>query len=404
MGLMATSGFPLFINNMPVFYVYFGFCLFCFVYFKVNLRYFLPFLLLFGGILFLQLLNTGMFYFLTVVAQLMILLTAVITVDIFKERFLEVFLKIMVYVSIISLVFFIPIFINPAVADLLINNFPIHVAIEQESYGISQIIHSFIFFNFSPDFNFRIRNIGPFWEAGYYGGYLMVALMYNSFKRKSVFNKVGILFIICILTTFSTTAYLALFLFVGVYYAIKIGSPILRAVTILLFIIGFTYSYSELEFLGSKINDELNQMAYDAQIQGGNSRIASAYLDITELEEKNAYIFIGRGNHPEHRVASTNKAVQRNNGTTDVIAVWGIPFFLVFLFLHYRSVKSVLRYYGEQSILAILFISIVLVLGVSEPYFRFGFFYALLLLYIPYERALKAEDADQDLTLQPNLA
>ncbi len=403
LGLMATSGFPLFINNMPVFYAYFGYCIFCFFYFKVSVRYFLPFLLLFGSILFFQFLNTGMYYFLTVAAQLMILLTAVITVDVFKEKFLDVFLKVMVYISIISLIFFIPIFLKPSVADLLIAYFPIYVPLEQESYGINQIIHSFIFFNFSPDFTFRIRNIGPFWEAGFYGGYLMVALMYNTIRQKSIFNKIGILFIICILTTFSTTAYLALFLFIGIYYAVKIGSPILRAGTILLFIAGFAYSYTELEFLGSKINDELNQVAYDAQIQGGNSRMASAYLDITELEEKNIYIFIGRGNHPEHRVASVNKAVQRNNGTTDVIAVWGIPFFLVFVFLHYRSVRSIASYYGEQKFIALLFVTIVLILGVSEPYFRFGFFYALLLLYIPYEKGIP-KIADSEENLQPAVA
>ncbi|KYP13050.1 MAG: hypothetical protein A1D16_05865 [Flavihumibacter sp. CACIAM 22H1] len=400
LGLMATSGMPLFIDNVPVFLAYFGYCIFCFFYFKVNLRYFLPFLLLFCGILFVQFLNTGTYYTLTAVAQLMILMTAVITVDALKERFVSSFLQIMYYIAIISLVFFIPIFIQPGVADLLIAHFPIHVPIEKESYGIRQIIHSFLFFNFSPDFNFRIRNVGPFWEAGVYGGYLMVTLILNSIKERSIFNRKGILFIFCILTTFSTTAYLALFLFIGVYYAVKIGSPILRAVSILVFAGGFGYAYAELEFLGSKIEDEMKLVAYDAQVQGGNSRMASAYLDITELDENKLFIFFGRGNHPEHRVATRDKAVQRNNGTTDVIAVWGIPFFIIYVLLMGRSIRSLCVYYKEKTFVALLFVIIMLTLGVSEPYFRFGFFYALVLLYIPFEHASKRPD-DSVTELQP---
>lgn len=394
---------PLFIDNVPVFLAYFGYCIFCFFYFKVNLRYFLPFLLLFCGILFVQFLNTGTYYTLTAVAQLMILMTAVITVDALKERFVSSFLQIMYYIAIISLVFFIPIFIQPAVADLLIAHFPIHVPIEKESYGIRQVIHSFLFFNFSPDFNFRIRNVGPFWEAGVYGGYLMVTLILNSIKERSIFNRKGILFIFCILTTFSTTAYLALFLFIGVYYAVKIGSPILRAVSILIFAGGFGYAYAELEFLGSKIEDEMKLVAYDAQVQGGNSRMASAYLDITELDENKLFIFFGRGNHPEHRVATRDKAVQRNNGTTDVIAVWGIPFFIIYVLLMGRSIRSLCVYYKEKTFVALLFVIIMLTLGVSEPYFRFGFFYALVLLYIPFEHASKRPD-DSVTELQPVIA
>jgi hypothetical protein len=159
----------------------------------------------------------------------------------------------------------------------------------------------------------------------------------------------------------------------------------------LVFTVGFGYAYSELEFLGSKIDDEMKLIAYDAQVQGGNSRMASAYLDIVELNENKLYIFFGRGNHPEHRVATRDKAVQRNNGTTDVIAVWGIPFFICYVLLMGRSIRSVCRYYKGKTYLALLFVAIMLTLGVSEPYFRFGFFYALVLLYIPYERALRDE-------------
>lgn len=403
LGLMATSGMPLFIDNMPVFMAYFVYCMFCFFFFRVNLRPFLPFLILFSGILFVQFLNTGIYYGPTVVAQIMILMTAVITVGVLKERFVSSFLQIMTYIAIISLIFFLPILAMPSLMDVLIANFPIHVALERETYGISQVSHNFLFFNMTPDFVYRIRNSGPFWEAGVFGGYLIVTLILNTIREGSIFNRRGLLFLFCILTTFSTTAYLALFLFIGIYYAVKISSPILRAASILVFAIGFTYAYSELEFLGSKIDAEMKMIAYDAQVQGGNSRMASAYLDIVELNENKLYIFFGRGNHPEHRVATRDKAVQRNNGTTDVIAVWGIPFFIIYVMLMLRSIRSLCGYYDAKKFMALLYVVIMLTLGVSEPYFRFGFFYAMILLYIPYEVARREREAIEP-TLQPAYA
>ncbi|ULQ54441.1 hypothetical protein [Flavihumibacter fluvii] len=297
---------------------------------------------------------------------------------------------IMSYVSIISLVIFIPILIQPSLANMMISNFPFHVVMEKETYGYIQVVHNFLIYNFSSDFFYRTRNVGLFWEAGVFGGFLFVALISNTIMEKSIFNKKGILFIATILSTFSTTAYLTLFLFIGIYYAVKIGSPILRALGIALFAILFTYAYSELEFLGDKISAEIKNIAFDAQLQGGNSRMASAYLDITELTEKNRYLFIGRSEFPEYRVATADKDVQRNNGTTEILAAWGVPFFIIYIILLTRSFKSLCRYYEGKEFVAILFVIIMLTLGFSEPYFRFGFFWGLLLLYVPYEMAIKA--------------
>lgn len=385
LGLMATSGMPLFIDNMPVFVVYFTYTMVCAVYFRINIRGYLTFLLVLSGLLFVQLLYFGIHTMTTMIAQLMIVSTAIITLGVLNEKFLPTFIQIMQYIAIISLVLFVPIMIKPSIADLMIANSPIHFEIVKEPYGIRQVTHSLLFINFTPDFPYRARNIGPFWEAGVYGGFLVISLVINTILEKAVFTRRGILFLITILTTFSTTAYLALLAFLGIYYAVKIASPLLRAISIVIFSLIMSLAYSQLEFLGTKISDELEMIAYDAQIQGGNSRMASAYLDITELDERNFYIFFGRGFHPENRFESANKAVQRNNGVTGLLVVWGVPFFIAYILLLSRSFKAACRYFGEKNYMAWLFVIILLILGQSEPYFGFGFFWALILLYVPYE-------------------
>lgn len=400
LGLMATSGMPLFINNMPVFMVYFVYCLVCAAIFGWQLKQYLPFLLVVAFILFVHMLDSGWYYLPTMIAQLMIVGTAVITLNVLQTDFVQLFLRIMTVLAIISLVIYIPILIQPGLANVMISSFPIHFELEAEQYGYTQVLHNFLIFTFPPDFFTIPRNAGPFWEAGVFGGYLFVALIFNTIIKKSVFNKIGLLFLVGILSTFSTTAYLALFLFIGIYYAVKIGSPILRAVSIIVFAGLATYAYSEVEFLGSKISDEVKQIAYDAQVQGGNSRFASAYLDITELDDKVNYLFFGRGTHPENRVATLNKDVQRNNGTTDIIAVWGIPFFILYTILLLRSIRTVCQHFGEREFVALLFLIIIYTLGFSEPYFRFGFFYALLLLYIPYWKAMEQTEESPQLTVQ----
>jgi hypothetical protein len=386
---MATSGFPLFIDSIPAFLVYFAYCILCTVFCGINLKpYFLP-LVIFSLVLLLQFLNFGWYYMPTLGAQVMIFITAIITVDILGERFLPTFVKIMSIFSVISLVIFIPILLKPSLLDLILSNSPIHFEVENVSYGERQTLHSLLVMNFTPDFVGRMRNAGPFWEAGVYGGFLTIALMVNTMLQQSIFTRRGLLFVVTILSTFSTTAYLGLFLFFSIYYAIKIGSPLLRVAIVVVFGLSITIAYSSFDFLGNKIETEIDQMVYDAQVQGGNSRMASAYLDITELVEKPFYIFLGRGSHPENRVATTDKDVQRNNGTTDLLALWGLPFYIFYFFCLWTSMKAFCSYAGEWRSIAAVFVFVLLVLAFSEPYFRFGFFWALIILFVPYLKAAK---------------
>src|SRR5690606_10351924 len=66
------------------------------------------------------------------------------------------------------------------------------------------------------------RHNGVFHEPGVFGLFLTIGLFFNYIVFKQVFNKYGIVFLVSVLTTFSTASFLALgILFLGFSYTAK---------------------------------------------------------------------------------------------------------------------------------------------------------------------------------------
>lgn len=117
-----------------------------------------------------------------------------VSLDTFKEAFISV----MYWLSIISLIGF-----------ALYRLFPVLHNINIVRYNYSNL---FIYI----DTTRYTRNTGMFWEPGAYQTFLNIALLFEILKNKFNAKKV-IIFIITILTTYSTTGYLALLLIVCIF-------------------------------------------------------------------------------------------------------------------------------------------------------------------------------------------
>ena len=110
-GLMATSGIPYFIQRKWVL-VYFVFCGLClmYYYFQVNLQPYLIGVLAFAVVLLLQLFYFGYSFFIgTVGLQFIMFSTGLMAAEVLKDRFIEIFINILVVFSVISLILFLPI-------------------------------------------------------------------------------------------------------------------------------------------------------------------------------------------------------------------------------------------------------------------------------------------------------
>jgi hypothetical protein len=401
-GIMAVSGIPVFQTKFWT-VAFFAIGLVCAIIYKIHLSRYLNYIVVFALLLIGQLIYFGDFFIGTVGMQMIIFLSALFVAAIVGVNIIDIYSRMMVFFVIMSLLYFIPIFIHPPIADTLYNYSPIKYLGRDDVFFGGEIANRSMFFYNINKIDPRIRNTGPFWEPGAFGGYLMVCFILNALKNGKLFSKTNWIIFIGIISTVSTTAYLALFVFIGGYFAFAVKDVFYRVVMFVFCGALFTFLFFQLDFLNSKIGSEYSDISYDTYAQGGNSRMASAYLDISEFGEKPFYLFAGRGVHPETRISGPDKSALRTNGVTDLLVVWGIPFFLFYLFCMRASFGSICRYYSVNTLVSYLIVLVLLVLGTGELYFRFGFFWMLFFLKIPFEDSFRINKTNERSNIGPGL-
>jgi hypothetical protein len=218
------------------------------------------------------------------------------------------------------------------------------------------------------------RNSGFYWEPGTHGGFLLLALFINLFYRKEkLTSKFNIIFIVTILTTLSTTTYLALFFVIVAYLKNYIIRRPVISLFMLIFIgaVGFL-AFTRLDFLNKKIDQ---QIAKSGSRQAGESRFSSLLSDVRSTEE---HPFIGTGRAIEMRVGKNFynidiRELHRNNGIGVLLSTYGVLFFFFFFYLNWRSFYLLL----DSRVNAWLLLTLLLIIGFSEDYFFKAFFIAM---------------------------
>ena len=328
--LLGVSGIPYFSSNQPFIILFaFGliglFLMSSFQKIDEELIYVLVAIL---ACVFFQAVIFSFFKGITILGLVLRILTAYLAVKLLGEYFISYFLRVMVFFTIVSLIVFIPIFIKPDFLNTLIDLTPSFLSYQYELWGFQVDRKTMVIYNLLQEEN-RVRNNGPFWEPGAFGGYLVIAYIFNTIKESRLLGKVNVLFIIAILSTQSTTAYLALFAFIVFYIFFEDYSYGVKSLIIVFGVAGYV-AFQTIPFLGDKIREE-NKGAKDAiEEVGGDTRMASAILDWEDIQ---GYPFSGRGLWDETRVDKRFEYVIRNNGFTNFIATWGVLFFLFYLLL-----------------------------------------------------------------------
>ena len=225
--------------------------------------------------------------------------------------------------------------------------------------------------------SFGIRNSGPFWEPGAFGGFALIALIFNVIKRRTLGNKKNLVFILAIITTLSTSAVIALFVLISLYY-IQLSRSMLKFILAPIIVSLAWFSYYELEFLGKKITENTNN------IEGGttSNRFVSA---LTDLEDIKKFWVFGRGFNEETRYNKDrldDKEKHRNNGVTAILVNIGIFGGLAYFLLIANSFKALCRQVNLPLQFVAVIMLIMLIIGFSEGYFTKVFFIALTMLHL----------------------
>lgn len=190
------------------------------------------------------------------------------------------------------------------------------------------------------------RNCGSFWEPGAYGGYLMLIPLFflneiDYFKKHRF--KTFIL-ILSLLSTMSTTAYLAL----GIYFGYLAFKSKLRILLFPVFILLSVVVYSEFSFLKEKMINEVERaQALDGKYHG--QRFAVLLFDLHYIQK---HPLIGNGflettryaDHPYLIDAFRNGEIEgHGNGFSNFIASMGLITFAIYFLLIYKKNKSHMR-------------------------------------------------------------
>lgn len=381
--IIISSGFPLFVNNSRFEMVILAIVAAGLAWYRPNLRTVLIYTFFFSLIMFVQAAWYGVFYFKTAIYQTLLFFTAAASVSVLGINLIYTYNKILLIIAAIAVLLFVPILINPAFADKLIALSPFHTVTTTEVYGWKTQSHNILLMHFPPDFfTGLIRNSGPFWEPGAFGGYLMLALMFNTLLHHTLFRKENLIYLAAILTTFSTTTYLAVLFFSMAYFLIGIKNPVIKWGSLVIFLLIAFISFQKIDFLGEKISKELKETRYQALKKGGDTRMASAYLDLKEIQENALTLFFGRGSHPDTRIQGDDKEVLRTNGITDLLSRFGLIFFLfsvVALFLSYRHLASAGKNSNQLALAALL---TTMMVSFSEIYFIYLMFKTITLFHI----------------------
>lgn len=377
---IAVSGFPYFSTTD----LYIPLVIILFLVFKIRKRKFdskFLFLLLFLFVI--TVIQTYIFNFYsipTIIGVFLRVILGYLIVKILKEKYILYYTNILYYLALISLIIHIPVILVPQVKQILLQLVPFFQLIKfSNSEAQTIIVYNFHYLHLNA-----FRNSGPFWEPGAFAGYLILAFIFNLIQKTPKQKKVGIVLLIAIFTTLSTTAFLALFIFLFFIYQEKIKNLILKGLLLIIILWLGYYIFFSLDFIGEKIIYQLSQAkGVNPYVENTNSqRFLNILRDVIDF---NGHELFGRGSHPTTRYSFKLKDQLRTVGLTDILVRMGILFFGYMMFLLFRSIRSIVSYfsYGKPEIYIGAFLTIIILL-MSEVYFNFPIFWSLLFLKFVY--------------------
>lgn len=378
--LLLISGSPLiisgvFIDEEVLMVIVFIISLFFFVNRKlVYDRYFFYLLFALSFVTLIQSSNFNFFPLKTFIGLLVKIFIGYFIVKVLKKDFQYYYVKFFYGISLLSLFFYILHFIDPSLFSSIWTDVTFS-ATSPKRYSILGL------FTFYP--RFVERNSGPFWEAGVFGGYLVIAFIFaflSNFEKK---RKILFLLGLTIITTLSTTAYIALSIFLLFFFFKNRMNPLLKLVVLIFFLLAIYFAFTKLDFIGNKITEQYTT----ALDQGLESEDSQRFLSLLrDLDDFKGHEFFGRGWSDVTRFDVNNGQQIRTVGLTDVIVKVGALFFILMTLYMYKSFRSLCWFFNYiNPFYSIALILVIFILLMSETYFNLPLFWSLLFFQFNYK-------------------
>ena len=388
--LLAVSGMPFFNGDIPLVIVLSIAFLF-FVIRREGLHIFFFFVLFSFVLLVLaHSLRESFFPSTTYVGLVIKISLGYFIISLLKRNFVEYYIKIIVFFSLVSFIFFTPLLISKSF-DSIFNSIGIYPPFESVGRDKSLIVYHLNLLR--PDGLYR--NCGPFWEPAAFGGYLLLALMLNLSNTGKLLERKNTILIITAISTFSTTVFVLL-CFIIFFYVLANQKVIFQILSIPVLAVIFYLCFVNIPFLHDKIMEEIekgDKTQAMKEYETGHSRLSSA---IADYEDFIKYPVLGRGMFPT-TFYDVNDIKTRHNGLSKHIAQFGILGAGLYFLSVFLSMRKVVIYSPLKKFMGIIFFLVILGMGISEAYFEKPFFWALVFLHLVYNSSLYNKEFNNDI-------
>ena len=324
--------------------------------------------------------------------MLLIFGMAYMAVRILGKNFLIGYERIVYYLAIVSIILF-PLQLLAynemfKVVDLFSNIIP--------NFGgrLNLSFSNIIIFSINGDG--ALRNSGFAWEPKGFGNFLIIAIVINLVQNRFRINKRLVVFVLAVLTTFSTVAYLILFFLIPFFILLNTNKsyiffflPFVIVALILSIQLPFMQKKIELEWKNRYAYKELLNDSRFVNMERSLGRLPSLMLDVNDFLKRPVF---GYGFQKKERTQSVYVDLVRVNGLSDWLAVFGTVGFLYLLLAHYYGFRKYLRHYNMKG--QTILVAIILCIYFATNLMTFPFWTMLMFLFIPdYEPAGELNEA-----------
>lgn len=302
-----------------------------------------------------------------------------------KTKFISVYISLIYFFAIISLIFYVlsltPI-INAFIYKFADLTFPL--ALRAGGYHTPTLI----IFTFSPEYfngsDILLRNAGFTWEAGTFGIFLNLALFFYISSTRNISLKVlfsnakGIVMLIALLLTFSTTAYIVFGMYL-LYFAFK-EKGIKKYIILVFVVLLMFFSFVSINFLQNKITSQI-ETAHKSQ-----NRFGAALLDWNDIIKRPLFGW-SRDEKVLFGIKAHTYATHRPNGLTNQIRSYGFIYIFFYFLIMYLSFKKYFSRINKKNanILSLLVLLIIILSSFSELILDKIIFKSFLFLVIAYK-------------------
>lgn len=291
----------------------------------------------------------------------------------FKSRhFVDLYIKIVFLISVISLVFWCIDF-TPQGHNLLLDigeSLPQlgwdNMRETREESTANKSYTLYVYTVYFIDDLLIPQNTGPFWEHGIFCIYLIIAFYLNAIRENKIITKYNIVFIIAIITSFSSTGYVVLIVALAFIILQRGGITFSKIFLLVMLLIG-TYYISSLDFMTEKITE-------NAMSTNESSRFFAMVYHWQQIVKSP---FIGYGPYLERAFSNL---VMSPNGWTHLLRVWGIPFSAYLLIAFFKGAGNFFRE-EDNSFFKRIGLFVIVMIAVFPQTLSVSYFYFFLYFY-----------------------